>query len=179
MPVAQRADPQLRAREVLEDRDRAPGAARRGAHPLGGLGVLVEVAVRVVQARDVHPGLDEAGEHLGLARGGADRGDDLRAAHCGAPPYAGWRRRSVAVTARHVGEVLCAVLAQALAKPCALLGEATRSRASSSRWRVIGGGARDRPADREALEEELDGAVPGVLAAGARRRGPRRCATRA
>ena len=41
--------------------------------------------------------------------------------------------------------------------------EAKRKRASSSFWRVIGSGPRDLPAHREALEEELDGALPGVL----------------
>ena len=120
--------------------------------------MLIEAAVRVVQARDVHARLDEAGEHLGLARGGTDRGDDLRAAHR--------RRHPSGVTGRvHIREVLGAVLAQPLAQPGPLGGEATRSRASSSRWRVIGAAPGDRPAHREALEEELERAVPGVLAA--------------
>ena len=79
--LAQRADPQLRAGQVLQDRDRAPGAARRVAHAAHRLGVLVERAVRVVQPRHVHAGLDQPHERLGLARGGADRRDDLGAAH--------------------------------------------------------------------------------------------------
>jgi hypothetical protein len=33
-----------------------------------------------VQAGDVHPRFDHADEHFGLARGGPDGGDDLRAA---------------------------------------------------------------------------------------------------
>ena len=38
-------------------------------------------AVRVVQPRDVHPRVDHREQGLRLARGGADGGDDLRAAH--------------------------------------------------------------------------------------------------
>ena len=79
--VAQRADPQLRAGQVLEDRHRASGAPRGVAHAVDGLGVLVERAVGVVQPRDVHPRLDHPQQGRGLARGGADGGDDLRAAH--------------------------------------------------------------------------------------------------
>ena len=79
--IAQRADPQLRAGQVLQDRHRAPGTAGGVAHAVDGLGVLVERPVRVVQPRDVHPRLDHLQQGLGLARGGADRGDDLCAAH--------------------------------------------------------------------------------------------------
>ena len=79
--LAQRADAQLRPGQVLQDRDRAPGAAGGVAHAADRLGVLLERAVRVVQPRDVHARLDHAHERLRLARGGADRGDDLRAAH--------------------------------------------------------------------------------------------------
>ena len=68
--VAQRADAQLRAREVLQDRHRAPGAARRLAHALRGLGVQLGGAVGEVQPRDVHARLDHAHEDLGIARGG-------------------------------------------------------------------------------------------------------------
>ena len=81
--VAQRPDPQLRAGQVLQDRDRASRASRRVAHAADGLGVLVERAVGVVQARDVHPRLDHPQQGCRLARGGADGGDDLRAAHGG------------------------------------------------------------------------------------------------
>ena len=79
--VDERADPQLRARQVLQDRDLAAGAAGGVAHQPRGLGVLLGGAVREVQPRDVHARLDHAHEHLGVARGGADRGDDLGAAH--------------------------------------------------------------------------------------------------
>ena len=70
-PVALIADlqgPKLRIGELAESR------------------VLVGAAVGEVQPRDVHTGLDHADEHLGLARGGPDRGDDLRAAHGWAGP---------------------------------------------------------------------------------------------
>ena len=81
--AVERADAHLRAREILEDRDRPPGAARRLAHQARGLGVLVVGAVAEVQPRDVHAGLDQPGEDLGVPRGGADRRDDLRAAFHG------------------------------------------------------------------------------------------------
>ena len=82
-PVDELADAQLRPRQVLQDRDLAPGAVGGVAHAARRLGVLLGAAVGEVQARDVHAGLDHPDEHLGLARGGADRGDDLRAAHVG------------------------------------------------------------------------------------------------
>ena len=80
--VAQGADPQLRPGKVLEDRDRMAGTPGRVAHALGRLGVLLERPVRVIESRDVHPGLDQLEEDVGFTRGGTDGGDDLRAAHC-------------------------------------------------------------------------------------------------
>ena len=77
---AQRADAQLRAGQVLEDRDRPADAAGGVAHALRGLGVLLGGAVREVQPRDVHARRDHPLERLGIPRGGADRGDDLRVA---------------------------------------------------------------------------------------------------
>ena len=79
---AQRADAQLGARQVLQDRDLPSGPARGVAHAADGLRVLLQRAVRVVQPRHVHPGGHHPRERLRLARGGADRGDDLRVAHC-------------------------------------------------------------------------------------------------
>ena len=79
--VDQRPDPQLWARQVLQDRYLAARAAGGVAHLPRRLGVLVGGAVREVQPRDVHARLDHPHEHLRVARGGADRGDDLRAAH--------------------------------------------------------------------------------------------------
>ena len=81
MPSLELADPQLRAGQVLEDRDRAAGAVGGVAHALRGLGVLLGAAVGEVQPGDVHPRVDHLDEDLGVARGGADGGDDLRAAH--------------------------------------------------------------------------------------------------
>ena len=67
--------------QVLQDRDGAAGAARRLAHALGDLGVLLGAAVGEVQPRDVHPRLDHPHEDLGVAGGRADGGDDLGPAH--------------------------------------------------------------------------------------------------
>ena len=78
--LGERADAQLRPRQVLQDGDRSAGAARRLADPLRRLRVLLVRAVAEVQPGDVHPGFDHPHEHLAIARGGADRGDDLRAA---------------------------------------------------------------------------------------------------
>ena len=78
--VGERSDADLRAGEVLEDRDRAPGAARGLAHQRRRLRVRLVRAVAEVQARDVHAGLDHPHEHLGVERCGPDRGDDLGAA---------------------------------------------------------------------------------------------------
>jgi hypothetical protein len=78
--LLQRADAQLGPREVLQDRHRAPRAPGRLAHALRGLGVLLGGAMGEVQPRDVHARLDHPHEHLAIARGRSDRGDDLRAA---------------------------------------------------------------------------------------------------
>ena len=63
---AQRADAQLGAGQVLQDRDRAPRAAGRVAHAADGLGVLLERSVRIVQPCDVHPGIDHPHQRLQL-----------------------------------------------------------------------------------------------------------------
>ena len=95
-----------------------PARPGRVAHQLRGLGVLLRRAVREVQPRDVHARLDHAHEDLGIARGGADRGDDLGAAHrtahgsgcaawtmlrrCRSRPRRSWR----AAAGRHVVAVV-------------------------------------------------------------------------
>ena len=71
----------LRAGEVLEDGDRPPDRGGDLAHVADDLQVLRLIAVGEVEAHDVHAGLDQALEHAALARGGADGGDDLGAAH--------------------------------------------------------------------------------------------------
>ena len=85
--VDERADAHLRAGQVLQDRDGAARAAGGLAHALRGLGMLLGVAVGEVQPRDVHARLDHPGERVGVARGGADGGDDLRATGQDAPRY--------------------------------------------------------------------------------------------
>ena len=79
--VLERSDPDLRSRKVLEDRDLATDFVGRGADAFGVLGVDLAVPVGEVQPRDVHPRLDHPHERVRIAGGGADRGDDLRAAH--------------------------------------------------------------------------------------------------
>ena len=76
----QRADPQLGPGQVLQQRDRAAGAAGGVADELRGLGMLLVRAVAEVQAGDVHARLDHPYERLGVPRGGPDGGDDLRTA---------------------------------------------------------------------------------------------------
>ena len=80
--LAQRSDAQLGPGQVLQDRHGSPRAPGRIAHAPHGLLVLGEGAVGVVQAGHVHPGAHHREQRLGLARGGADGGDDLGAAHC-------------------------------------------------------------------------------------------------
>jgi hypothetical protein len=79
--VAQLADAQLGAGEVLQDRDRPSGAARGRPDALGRLGVLLVRAVREVQARDVEARLDHLDQDLGILRGRADGRHDLRSPH--------------------------------------------------------------------------------------------------
>ena len=83
----ERADPQLGTRKVLQQRDRPAGAARGVAHELRGLGVLLVRPVAEVQAGDVHARLDHPDQRLGVAGGGADRGDDLGSARHRAQRY--------------------------------------------------------------------------------------------
>ena len=66
--------------KVLQDRDLAAGATGGLADAARGFRVLVGAAVGEVQTCDIHAGLDHAGEDFRVARGGANRGDDLRAA---------------------------------------------------------------------------------------------------
>ena len=68
--------------QVLQDRDRSPRAAGGVAHAAYRLLVLGQRAVGVVQPGHVHPGTHHREQRLRLARGGADGGDDLCAAHC-------------------------------------------------------------------------------------------------
>ena len=58
--LSQRADAQLRPRQVLQDRHRAPGLPGGVAHAADRLCVLLERSVGVVQPGDVHARLDHA-----------------------------------------------------------------------------------------------------------------------
>ena len=77
----ERAGADLRAAEILKDRDLAVRARRRGADAAERRRVRVVRAVREIQAEDVGAGGDERVEHrVGIA-GRTDRGDDLRVPH--------------------------------------------------------------------------------------------------
>src|SRR5262249_24837706 len=74
-------DADLRALQILQDADRAAPLLRLAAHHAQRRQVGVVVAVREVQPRDVHARVEQLRDHLGAARGGAERTDDLGAAH--------------------------------------------------------------------------------------------------
>ena len=79
--LGERADAQLGPGQVLEDRHGATDGRRRRAYTRCVLGVHLAVAVREVQAGDVEPGRHHPRERFRVAGGGADGGNDLRAAH--------------------------------------------------------------------------------------------------
>jgi hypothetical protein len=79
--VGEHADAQLGAGQVLENRHRPADPRGCLTDQSDVLGVALTVTVREVEAGDVKAGLDHAGQHLGVTRGGADRRDDLRTAH--------------------------------------------------------------------------------------------------
>ena len=74
------ADPDLRALQVCDQRERAPDRCLHGAHAARAQLVLVVRPVGKVETHSVHAGVDERGERLLVVRRGADGGDDLRAA---------------------------------------------------------------------------------------------------
>jgi hypothetical protein len=74
------AEPQFRAREVAEDADLSPGPLGGVAYSGDDLGVLVRGRVREAEPEDIDPGIEQLPQHLRLAAGGADGGDDLRPA---------------------------------------------------------------------------------------------------
>ena len=125
--------------------------------------------MRVVQPRDVHARLDEAGEHLGLARGGTDRGDDLRAAHLPRTLVGGADRGRRPCHGAFTSGKCSAQCSRSRSRSHARsAGDATRSRASSSRWRVIGGAPAIVQLTASRSKRNSKRAVPGVLAAGRR-----------
>ena len=93
-----------------------PGAVGGVADALDHLGVLLGAAVREVQPRDVHPGLDHAHEDLGLTGGRSDGRDDLRPAH--RPRiYHARRRRGAAQPRRSVARRVTLRRAPAASRP--------------------------------------------------------------
>src|SRR5690606_2535918 len=79
-PVAETPDANLGALQVAHDADLAPAALGHLAQPLHACPLVVAVAVREIDARDVEAALHHAGEALGIVGGRSQRGDDLRAA---------------------------------------------------------------------------------------------------
>jgi hypothetical protein len=75
--AAQLADPQLRPRQIAEDRHLAPSPLGRCADRLDGARVALAVGLGEVEAEDVGAGLDQAGQHLLVPAGRADGRDDL------------------------------------------------------------------------------------------------------
>jgi hypothetical protein len=79
--VREAAGADLRAGEVLQDRDGTPELVRDRAHGLHHREVLVVLAVREVEAHHVDARLREALQHLTVTRGRPDGGHDLGATH--------------------------------------------------------------------------------------------------
>ena len=71
------AEPDLRPRQVLQNGDGLPRRERRRAHARHGLAVLRVGAVREVDPRHVHAGLDQAEQGFRRAAGRPDRADDV------------------------------------------------------------------------------------------------------
>ena len=75
--AAQRADPQLRPRQVAEDRHLAPDPLGGGADVGDRLRLPLGPGVGEVEAEDVGPGRDQPLQHRRLPAGRPDGGDDL------------------------------------------------------------------------------------------------------
>ncbi len=75
------ADPELRALQVGDQRDRPLGRRLGLAQQAGALRVVFVRPVGHVEPAAVHPRVDQSGDRLGRRRGRADRGHDLRASH--------------------------------------------------------------------------------------------------
>src|SRR5581483_10094329 len=74
----QLADAELRALEVGDERERPAGVLGGVANQAGPGAMLRVVGVREVQARRVHPGVDQRREPVVLPARGPDRREDLR-----------------------------------------------------------------------------------------------------
>jgi len=75
------AEPDLGTLQVHEHRDVAAGSLRGGPHALVDGLVDRVLAVAPVEARDVHPGVDQGLDHLGGLGRGSHGAYDLRSAH--------------------------------------------------------------------------------------------------
>ena len=99
-PVARRAGERagadLRALQVLQEGQRLAPLPGGRAQAVDARGVLVQRAVGEVQPGDVHPGVQQGGEHVRGVAGRPDGGDDLRFPHLPRPP----RRRAHHYTQR-------------------------------------------------------------------------------
>ena len=84
LAVREPADADLRALQVEQHRDRLAAALGLGADDLQHLRVVLVTAVREVEPRDVHAGVDQLADPLRRRRRGAEGTDDLRARHDGA-----------------------------------------------------------------------------------------------
>ncbi len=87
--VAQRADPELRPRQVAQYRDLAANALGGTADRLDRARLLVRSGVGEVEPEDVGAGADQLLEHARLPARRPDGGDDLRAAAQVAPRLSG------------------------------------------------------------------------------------------
>src|SRR5690606_14418304 len=82
------SDADLRALQVLQDRDRPLELLLDRADDLAALAVILVAAVAEVQAEDVGAGQEQLADALPVAAGRTQRGDDLRiavSAHVGSP----------------------------------------------------------------------------------------------
>ena len=100
LPGLQRAGADLRTLEVLEHGHRAHEPPRGAADAVEHVGVVLVAAMREVEARDVHAELEELVDCLGTLARGAERGDDLGAAHAGSRLYADCRKGAMAFVGR-------------------------------------------------------------------------------
>jgi len=80
------ADADLGALQVGHDRDVTPDLRGSLAHELRAHQVILGRAMGEIEAHDVDAGRQHAFEHQCIARCGAQRGDDLRAAGHQCPP---------------------------------------------------------------------------------------------
>ena len=94
------ADPELRALQVGDQRERLAGLLLHLAHDLRALGVILVVAVREIEADRVDAGVDQRTHRVVGRRDRPDGGDDLRPAALGSHALHTSEPSSVRTTAR-------------------------------------------------------------------------------